>query len=43
MKIKERFMKLTSKEAIQMLEEERKKTNERWINHSICVGNAAGE
>ena len=25
MKIKERFMKLTSKEAIQMLEEERKK------------------
>lgn len=35
-------MKLTSKEAIQMLEEERKKTNERWINHSICVGNVAG-
>lgn len=28
-------MKLTSKEAIQMLEQERNKTsNERWINHS---------
>ena len=37
-------MKLTSKEALKMLEEERHKTsNERWINHSICVGNVAGK
>ena len=36
-------MKLTSKEALKMLEEERHKTsNEHWINHSICVGNVAG-
>ena len=37
-------MKLTSKEALKMLEEERHKTsNERWINHSIYVGNVAGK
>ena len=37
-------MKLTSKEALKMLEEERCKTsNERWIKHSICVGNVAGK
>ena len=37
-------MKLTSEEALKMLEEERNKTsNEAWINHSICVGNVAGK
>lgn len=37
-------MKLTSREALKMLEEERiKASNERWINHSICVGNTAGK
>ncbi len=36
-------MKLTSKEVLKMLEEEKNKTsNEHWINHSICVGNVAG-
>ena len=37
-------MRLTSKDARNLLEEERKKSNDdRWINHSICVGNAAGK
>lgn len=36
-------MKLTSDEALKMLEEKRKNfENQGWINHSICVGNAAG-
>ncbi len=36
-------MKLTSKKSLEMLEEARGKTrNDGWINHSICVGNAAG-
>ncbi len=36
-------MKLTSKEARKMLENERgKKSNDHWIEHSICVGNTAG-
>ncbi len=36
-------MKLSSEEALKMLEEERIKTsNDRWIKHSICVGNTAG-
>ena len=36
-------MKLTSKEALKLIEKEqgKKQGNERWINHSICVGNAA--
>ena len=37
-------MKLTSKKAKEMLEEARKKTNDDgWINHSLCVGYAAGK
>ena len=37
-------MKLTSEVAMKMLEEEKiKASNERWINHSICVGNTAGK
>ena len=36
-------LKLTSKKSLEMLEEARGKTrNDGWINHSICVGNAAG-
>lgn len=36
-------MKLTSKEALEMLESSRGKTpHDGWIDHSICVGNAAG-
>ena len=36
-------MKLNSFEAIKMLDDARGKTNsDGWINHSICVGNAAG-
>lgn len=36
-------MKLTSIDALKMIEEERKLSlNQRWINHSICVGNSAG-
>lgn len=36
-------MKLTSKEAREILETARGKTeNDGWINHSICVGNSAG-
>lgn len=36
-------MKLTSNQSIKLLEEERKNaSNEKWINHSICVGNTAG-
>lgn len=36
-------MKLTSDIALQMLNEAREKIeNDRWINHSICVGNSAG-
>ena len=39
-----RFMKLTSKEALKMLEDTRKDfENQGWIDHSICVGNAAGK
>lgn len=37
------FMKLTSKEAKELLETERKKSkDDRWIEHSILVGNSAG-
>lgn len=37
-------MKLTVEKAREMLEEARKKsTDDRWINHSICVGNTAGK
>ena len=37
-------MKLTSIEARELLEKERKnQTDDRWINHSICVGNTAGK
>lgn len=37
-------MRLTSDEALKLIEKERNETsNERWINHSICVGNAAGK
>ncbi len=37
-------MKLTSKEALDMLENARGKTkSDGWINHSICVGNSAGK
>ena len=36
-------MKLTSKEARNILENARKHTeDDRWINHCICVGNTAG-
>lgn len=36
-------MKLTSSEALKMLEDARgKATDDNWINHSICVGNSAG-
>lgn len=37
-------MKLTSDKALDMLEQARGKTiNDGWINHCICVGNAAGK
>ena len=37
-------MKLTSKDALKMLEEARKETaNDGWIKHSICVGKSAGK
>ena len=37
-------MKLTIEKAREMLEEARKKsTDDRWINHSICVGDTAGK
>ena len=37
-------MKLTSKKALQMLEDTRKDfENQGWIDHSICVGNSAGK
>ena len=37
-------MKLTSKEARDLLETERKKAkNDRWIDHCICVGDSAGK
>lgn len=37
-------MKLTSIEALQMIESYRGKTeNNRWIEHCICVGNTAGK
>ena len=37
-------MKLTSNEALNMLEEIRKEVeNDHWIDHSICVGNSAGK
>lgn len=36
-------MKLTSEDARNLLEAERKNAkDDRWIDHSICVGNAAG-
>ncbi|MBP3800348.1 MAG: HD domain-containing protein [Bacilli bacterium] len=36
-------MKINSKEARELLEKERKnQTDDRWINHSICVGDSAG-
>ena len=36
-------MKLTSKEAMELLEQERKNaTNDMWIEHCISVGNYAG-
>lgn len=36
-------LKLTSKKALEMLESSRGKTpHDGWIDHSICVGNAAG-
>ena len=36
-------MILTSKEARELLEIERKKTkDDRWIDHCICVGDSAG-
>ena len=36
-------MRLTSKDARNLLEEERKKSNDdRWIEHCICVGDSAG-
>src|SRR5574344_2554738 len=36
-------MKLTIKEALEMLENLRKKVaDDRWIDHSICVGNSGG-
>ena len=36
-------MKLTSKDARNLLEEERKKSNDdRWIEHCLCVGDSAG-
>ncbi len=37
-------MKLTSKEAREILENARTHTDdERWINHCICVGQTAGK
>lgn len=37
-------MKLTSKQALEMLENFRnKKEDTHWIDHSICVGNSAGK
>lgn len=37
-------MKLTSKKALEMLDNLRGKTkSDRWIGHCICVGNTAGE
>lgn len=37
-------MKLTSMDALNLIKKEqgKKQGNERWISHSICVGNAAG-
>ena len=36
-------MRLTSKNASNLLEEERKKSNDdRWIEHCLCVGDSAG-
>mgnify|MGYP004501264965 CR=1 FL=1 len=36
-------MRLTSNDALKLIESERKNTQQdRWINHSICVGNIAG-
>ncbi len=38
-------MKLTSSKALELIENERDKkpNNNRWIDHSICVGNVAGK
>ncbi len=37
-------MKLTSKDALKMLEEAKGKTpDDGWVNHSICVGKTAGK
>lgn len=36
-------MRLTSNDALKLIESERKNIQQdRWINHSICVGNIAG-
>ena len=35
-------MKLTSTTARKLLDELRSERNDNWINHSLCVGNAAG-
>ena len=36
-------MRLTSKDARNLLEKERKKSNDdRWIEHCLCVGDSAG-
>ena len=35
-------MKLTSNEALQMLSNSKGNTDDRWVKHSICVGNTAG-
>ncbi len=37
-------MKLTSKKALEIIEEYRNKMKDTgWIDHSICVGNSAGK
>ena len=36
-------MKLTSNEALKMIEDFRKELgNPYWVDHSVCVGNTAG-
>lgn len=37
-------MKLTSREARELLEIERRKViDDKWINHCLCVGDSAGK
>ena len=37
-------MRLTSKEARELLEQERNTSkDDRWIDHCICVGDSAGK